>query len=201
MSLPDWFCWTRFGVEAGQGVQQILTRKEQERQANGGIYFWGIGNAIGPSLVELLNRTETPEVIFSPIRSAPRLEDVSPQVVVEWTEAFDLMGQRYLLPEESLIISRLGTREGHYALVCSGGPLLPAPSQTEKIPFNRLSNLLTGRPVGYSQVTAVVRCHLAQSTFAEYDIAFRARLIPPYLLRLRRPRPHKRSDQKGLSEN
>ena len=50
--LPTIFCWTRFGGEAGEPIEQILFRKEQERLANGGVFLWGIGNAVGPSIYE-----------------------------------------------------------------------------------------------------------------------------------------------------
>ncbi len=85
MPLPEVFCWTRFGTEAGQPIDEILDRKEQERAANSGMFFWGIGNSIGPSLRELLRCTPSPEVLFSPTRSTPRREDVAPPAVVAWT--------------------------------------------------------------------------------------------------------------------
>ena len=43
MSLPDHFCWTRYGTEAAQPIQNIFGRKEEERHANAGVFFWGIG--------------------------------------------------------------------------------------------------------------------------------------------------------------
>ena len=85
--LPQCFVWTRFGTEAGQSISDILRRKEKERAANGGIFYWGIGNAVGPSILELLRRTDEPEVLFSPIKSAPKRDDVTPEAVVAWTAA------------------------------------------------------------------------------------------------------------------
>src|SRR4051812_49335379 len=87
MSLPKRFCWTRFGVEAGQSVDHILLRKEQERRANSGVFFWGIGSAVGRSITELLRQTQLPEVLFSPIKSNPRAVDTTPATVVAWTKA------------------------------------------------------------------------------------------------------------------
>jgi hypothetical protein len=53
-----------------------------------------------------------------------------------------------------------------------------------------LRNLLTGRSVGASQVTAVVdqmrSAHVPSST---YSVALRARLVPPYLIKLFDPFP------------
>jgi len=45
--LPNNFCWTRMGVEAGEELDRILFRKEYERKLNGGIFTWGIGSALG----------------------------------------------------------------------------------------------------------------------------------------------------------
>jgi len=193
MSLPECFCWTRFGTEAGQSPDQILVRKEQERIANRGVFFWGIGNAIGPSMLELIRRADAPEVVFSPIRSLPRREDAKPSSVVAWTEAETLSGEKYCLPPHSLITSRfdpLSPRVRHYALVCSSGSKIMARLGKEQIQFGKLRNILTGRPVGASQVTAVVYSIPAGSSQGmSYDVALRTLLAPPYFIILRRPVP------------
>jgi len=194
MPLPDCFCWTRFGTEAGQSIHQILARKEEERTANGGLFFWGIGNAIGPSMVELLRRSRSPEAVFSPTRSAPRREDAAPRSVVFWSEAATLGGEEYSLPQRSLITSRLDPqrpRARHYALVCYRESPISIECGSERIQFALLRNLLTSRPLGTSQVTAVVgmkRSHCRVGS-ASYNVAFRARLVPPYFVLLRNPVP------------
>jgi hypothetical protein len=193
MSLPERFCWTRFGTEAGQSADQIFARKEQERVANGGLFFWGIGNAIGPSIGELVRILDNPEVLFSPIRSAPRRDDVAPAMVAAWSEATTMAGEPYPLSAQSLITSRLdpiARRDVHYALVCYSESSLFGAASQGKIVFGCLRNLLTKRPVGASQVTAVVQYdRTANETGAPYDVSFRAVLVPPYFIRLRRPMP------------
>jgi hypothetical protein len=191
MPIPDCFCWTRFGTEAGEPIRHILERKEAERVANAGVFVWGIGNAVGPSIRELVRRSPTPEVLFSPIKSPAKLQDVSPPAVVAWTSGETLDGETFYLPEHSLVTSRYdpaAPRTGHYALVCfSRVPI--APSQPEgKIVFGALRNLRTGRRIGASQVTAVVEQH--QTTSKEvltYDVAIRADLVYPYFVRLEQP--------------
>lgn len=89
--LPNKFCWTRFGTEAAESVELILQRKERERIANQGLFLWGIGNAIGPSIKELVKCVRKPEVLFSPIRSAPNFKDVKPATIATWTTAFGSM--------------------------------------------------------------------------------------------------------------
>src|SRR5579883_2254032 len=95
--IPDLFCWTRYGMEAGESVDQILSRKELERQGNNGLFLWGIGNAIGPAIRELVKRCQSPEVLFSPIKSRPRPADASSENVVAWTNAEAVDGNPYQL--------------------------------------------------------------------------------------------------------
>jgi hypothetical protein len=187
-SLPDLFCWTRFGTEAAESIEQILFRKEQERLANGGLFLWGIGNALGPSIKELTRRVARPEVVFSPIRSAPKYIDVEPSAIVSWTAGEGLDGCFFALPTHSRVTSRFdpsGRKFNHYALVCfSDTPLLPL-GKEDKISFIQLRNLRTGRRVGASQVTAVVqKTGEAAPATTMYDVAIRARLIHPYFVRL-----------------
>jgi hypothetical protein len=158
MNIPLQFCWTRFGTEAAQSIDQILVRKEEERQANHGLFLWGIGNAVGPSILELVRRASVPEVIFSPIKSAPREEDVSPPAVVAWTAGSTICGDRYELPETVLVTSRFvpsHPRRSHYALVC------------------------------YSEQPAIVERTLdAAENTSQYSVSMRARLVPPFFVKL-----------------
>jgi hypothetical protein len=188
--------WTKFGTEAGQSIAHILGRKEKERCANDGVFYWGIGNAVGPSILELLRQSDEPEVLFSPIKSAPRRDDVAPDSVVAWTAAAGLDGEPYRLPIWSLITSRFNMqRQRHYALVCrSDSSLLDAfgttKPATEKIAIDELRNLVTGRPLGSSQVTAVVRRQAKDIPLgAEYLVKLRVKLFPPYFIQLSEPRP------------
>lgn len=195
-AVPQCFVWTRFGTEAGQSISDILRRKEKERAANDGVFYWGIGNAVGPSILELLRRAVEPEVLFSPIKSAPKREDVTPEAVVAWTAAAGLDGEPHRLPIWSLITSRFNMgRPRHYALVCkSDFPFTDesafARESAERIAIGELANIVTGRPLGSSQVTAVVQRQVRSNlSSAEYEVKFRARLVPPYFVQLSDPRP------------
>ncbi len=188
MNIPLQFCWTRFGTEAAQSIDQILVRKEEERQANHGLFLWGIGNAVGPSILELVRRASVPEVIFSPIKSAPREEDVSPAAVVAWTAGRTICGDRYELPETVLVTSRFVSsqaRRSHYALVCYSEQRLCMVSSDHRIALGSLRNLVSGRKVGASQVTAVVE-RMADGTeyTSQYSVSMRARLVPPFFVKL-----------------
>jgi hypothetical protein len=191
--LPKHFCWTRFGAEAGQGPDQILNRKERERLDNDGIFLWGIGNAVGHSIQELVRRERRPEVIFSPIRSEPRKQDVTPDQILVWTAGRTPTGERYALPRGSTVTS--GTSSGRvnpkrYALVCASRRPLRITENAQEVPFGSLRNLVSGRPVGWSQVTAVVRVEkaIAKSPPAPvYAAAIRTELVHPYIVELLEP--------------
>jgi hypothetical protein len=188
MKIPLQFCWTRFGTEAAQSIHQILARKEEERQANHGLFLWGIGNAVGPSILELVRRASEPEVIFSPIKSAPREEDVAPPAVVAWTAGSTICGDRYELSKTALVTSRFvpsGPRRSHYALVCCSEQPLHLASSDHRIAFGSLRNLVSGRKVGASQVTAIVERILdTGQDSSQYDVSMRARLVPPFFVKL-----------------
>jgi hypothetical protein len=206
-SLPETFCWTKFGTEAGELPLSIFDRKELERRRNGGVFLWGIGQSIGPSLPDLLRVTSTPEVLFSPIRTSAATHDVSPAQVVLWCDAIGYDGYRFRLPEYSLVTSRMDParpRSGHYALVCEArSSILELEGKDHCLALETLRNLRSGTPLGPSQVTAVVRrlC-ITGSIRTEYPVVARVRLIYPYLVRLTRaiPVPEScRADRAGLA--
>lgn len=189
--LPKCFCWSRFGTEAGEPIDAILRRKELERRRNGGIFLWGIGNALGPSMRALLREVRGPEVVFSPIRSAPSAIDVSPSRVVTWGAGRDLDGAPVALPRWSIVTSRAPAdvrSARHYALVCYADEPLELAAEPGTLTIGQLENLLTHRRVGASQVTAIVRCRKAATPGTVYSVAMRARLVAPYFVELTNPR-------------
>lgn len=188
-ALPEVFCWTRFGTEAGEAVDRILKRKERERLATGGIFFWGIGSSIGPGIPALLGRCSAPEVLFSPIKSRPRVVDVMPPAVVSWGAAETMTGERFRLPRGVHVTSRL-SRAGalHYALVC-GTDQPVALSDHGRISPATLRNLVSGRALGSSQVTAIVERAGDLIEQVAYVVALRVRLVEPYFVRLRDATP------------
>jgi hypothetical protein len=200
--LPSLFCWTRFGTEAAEPIEAILGRKEKERISNDGMFLWGIGNAIGPSIAELIVRALNPEVLFSPIKSAPKCQDVAPGAIATWTSAVGLDGSLFDIPTHSLVTSRYDVsapKRSHYALVCFKNTPLTLMPGAEQLLFSELRNLRTGRPVGASQVTAVVeRFESHCSDLTPYDVAIRATLVPPYFIRLADPIWHTPYDKPRL---
>lgn len=195
LQLPEIFCWTRFGTESGEAIEDIVARKERERTANGGVFLWGIGNSVGPAVRELVRSTSSPYVAFSPMRSKPKSIDVAPPSLMTWTGATALNGHEWEIPEGSRVVSR-GAGEGqraktsHYALVCHSSVPLVLDSGPGELVYEALVNLLSGTKLGHSQVTAVVRrasASVARPT--PYPVALMAKLVFPYFVRLHSPVP------------
>jgi len=191
--LPDAFCWTKYGTEAGEDVAGIVSRKEIERRRNGGVFLWGIGNGVGPSLVELIRTTRRPKVVFTPMLSKPAARDANPSALAVWHEAIGLDGQPTELPRHSLVTSRIsqgGSAKSHFALVCRRAETLTdhwdSPGESVRFGPSQVVNLRSGSRVGASQVTSVVRRVAANAAASEsrYRVAMIAELAPPYLVRL-----------------
>jgi hypothetical protein len=189
--LPQAFCWSRAGHEAGQSLDAILRRKERERIANGGVFYWGIGNSVGPAIRELLRHEPHPEVIFSPIVSRARGVDATPSAIAAWTLAEPLDGTSFELPGTALVTSRLdpsSPKKIHYALVCFSEAPLVGEVSGERVEATQLENIVSGRPVGASQVTAVVRRRdSSPANSRPYPVMLRAWLVAPFFVRLRNP--------------
>lgn len=186
VQLPIAFCWTKFGTEAGESALDILRRKERERLAGGGTFLWGIGSSIAPSLRALLALDRAPEIIFTPMLSSPAAQDIAPPSVTTWRAGLTLDGQAFDIPQHARVTSRAPSpaRWRHFALVCERRRPLGA-SAGGTISTGAVRNLLTGMPVGSSQVTSVVRSiDEARPSGRVYHIAFRARLVHPYLVML-----------------
>jgi hypothetical protein len=169
-------------------MEEILGRKERERLENDGVFFWGIGNSVAPGMAALIERSDRPEVLFSPIRGRPRAVDCAPAARFSWTAGHDLDGRRFELPPAARVTS--GGPPGrsaraHYALVCASAAPLSIDSGDEELDFVALRNLMSGNPLGASQVTAVVTAledHVPSDM--RYRVAMRAELAPPYFIRL-----------------
>jgi hypothetical protein len=189
IDVPDTFCWTKYGTEAGEDTSAILARKDSERRANDGVFLWGIGNAVGPSIMALLSETRRPKVVFTPMLSKPAMHDVAPPRVAVWHRGVGLDGTTFDVPPHSRVTSRVTkSKRAHYALVCRSEAPLADASMLDPPSFSaaHVANLRSGSRVGASQVTAVVRriaCSLGRPP-SPYLIAFSADLVAPYFVLL-----------------
>lgn len=188
--LDEVICWTRMQAEGGQTLEKIILRKEIERRAGDGVFFWGIGNSLGQMASSLVS--ESVPVLFSKMLSAPKREDASPNAILVWT-AFALGSIETALPPSALVLSRANTAKGpkrrHYALVCGLSEKLEL-SDSGPIDHEAYRNV-GGRqqPVGSSQVTAILRRWREENPkVARYRIDMRAHLCGPQFVRLTQPR-------------
>jgi hypothetical protein len=189
--IPQHFCWTKFGSEAGEGVTEILGRKDGERAANGGLFLWGVGNSVARGIKALVRLEKEPTVIFSPMRAKAKAIDVAPRRVVLWRSALGIDGQEWNIPPGSTVTSRGDSSGGamkrsHYALVCrSDTPLSAACFNYRPLQFGSICNLLSGSQLGFSQVTSVVGYRERENGAGPlYPVGFLASLVYPYFVEL-----------------
>ncbi len=179
------------GTEGGETLANIIERKELERRATGGVFVWGIGNAVGAAVLHLVRSCPRPEVLFSLTKTQPRPIDVAPDRRVIWRGGTTMSGAPYRLPAGTRVMG--GAVDGRsqrprYALVCATDDVLEL-SNLGWLHFADLRNLISGRPVGPSQVTAVVTRwpQPASHIDGSYQVSMRARLVEPYFVRLTDP--------------
>jgi len=191
--IPSLFCWTKMGVEAGQELRSIIRRKELEREAGDGVFVWGIGNSLGPTIRGLGLKQGRLPVLFSPIQSKPRNVDIRPEALLIWLSYIDETGRVVALPQHSLVTSRaesgsVGLEKRHYALLCRSEKSL-LEEEDGKIAFCELANATSNKSLGFSQVTALVKRFPVGPEQREkpgrtYHVPFRAEIFSPYCVRL-----------------
>lgn len=188
----DYLCWTRMQAEAGQHLSAIIARKEIERQAGGGLFFWGVGSAPSRTIRPLARLARRIPVVFSVMRSKPKPVDATPQRVVIWRRYIDKEGAVRPLPDHCIVTSRgdsaQGPKRAHYALVCRSNSSLTLQSGVEFDPTNYRNAGEEGGPVGASQVTALLQPAARRSADKPaYEANMTAELAGSYWVRLTDP--------------
>jgi hypothetical protein len=189
--IQNAFIWTKIQADAGQSADRILNRKELERQS-GNTFWWGIGESKADQIRLLLTRDPRPLVLFSLMLSRPHRRDSHPDGVLLW-EAYKTIDGEIPLPPHAIVISRAHDSKGrpkerYYALVCEN-PMGIRHSRHGMLDSRRLRNFGNGgKPVGSSQVTAVVEQVNCNGNGRSYPITTRAMLIAPHAVRLAAPR-------------
>lgn len=187
------FVWTKIGTEAGESVADIIARKENERTAGYGTFWWGIGTSLGPNLrLEARRAGGAIPILFCEMLGRPQRHDISPASTVRWARWRDWSNSKSDIPPFVQVTSRGEDRKGkhkdkHYALICH--------SQT-KIGINRSGQLFdprscrtvpSGKVPGDSQNTALLDGDFRQSHLnGRYRIAFVANLVSPWQATLTR---------------
>jgi hypothetical protein len=63
--------WSKMQAEAGEPLAAIIARKEVERLAGDGVFFWGMGSALGRAVSEIV-RPDGPTLEFTSHPTAKR---------------------------------------------------------------------------------------------------------------------------------
>jgi hypothetical protein len=190
--MTDVVCWTRMQAEAGQDIRSIIARKELERRAGHGLFFWGIGNAPSRAIRRFAVKAEDVDVVFSLMKSRPKARDVTPAGLLVWRTYFDLSDVERSLPPHVLVTSRMdvpsGAKSAHYALMCRSDEefrLDEAAGPFDPSAYRNVGD--AGGPVSNSQVTALIVRTADESPVSDYRINLRAKLTGSYWVRLARP--------------
>ncbi|WP_439878059.1 hypothetical protein [Pseudomonas prosekii] len=193
--IPATFCWTKMGVESGESLDLIIRRKDWERQLGSGLFFWGIGQSMGENARDAAtSMDEQMKVLFSPMSSKAKRIDVTPGDIFVWNSWIDNKGNTLPLPDHVLITSRADLPSGrrkssHYALVCKSTDSLGRGTDLQ-VTAACLRNFSSDKPLGASQVTAVVRnaeFALSGNVAKKYDVSFVAHMEAPYSVQLADP--------------
>ena len=183
------FVWTKMGAEGGQSLRRIVAIKEAERQAGGGVFWWGVGNSLGPAVRQEAKRSGgTLAVVFSEMITRAKRADSHPDHVCLWETWCDPDGNVIDIPEHVLEWSKgENAKKSHYALVCrSDVPLVI----DEDVPFDpAVCRTLAGKCPGASQVTALLEEGPdADHSRGVYWRSFQATLVEPWFVKLINPR-------------
>lgn len=187
----EYLCWSRMQAEAGQALEAIVERKERERQAGGGSFLWGVGNAPA-HVTHVLARAGIPvRAVFSVMKSRPKAIDVAPSRTVIWRRYIDAQGVERPLPPHVLVTSRgdsaSGAKRAHYALMCRSDEPLAIKRGEAFNPAAFRNAGGTGAPVGFSQVTALLRRVEVDHDGSDYEANLNAWLADSYWVRLTDP--------------
>lgn len=190
---PATFCWTKMGEESGETLVTIIRRKEWERQLGMGVFVWGIGQSLGKNVHKAAEDKAPFPVIFSPMLSRAKQIDVAPGLVAMWTRWEDEFGKSHALPKHVLVTSRASLPSGklkknHYALICKSEQPLKE-SKITSVQHSLTRNVSSNKPLGASQVTAVVKLLDGEPTSngRSYPVSFGAHLEYPYFVKLIEP--------------
>ena len=184
------FVWSKMQAEAGQSLDAIIARKEAERIAGNGVFWWGIGSSLGEAVVDAAKGSggKLP-VLFSKMLSTPKKQDSTPGEVWLWTTWENANGKKVPIPGHVLVTSRSGhQKKTHYALACYSSEPLAIGDHGRFNPS--LCKTPAGKQPGSSQVTALLKGnHQGGHNMGPYRTGFRAVLVDPFMAKLVAYRP------------
>jgi hypothetical protein len=120
------------------------------------------------------------------MKSRPREVDVRPDQLVMWLTYHLQDGGLLDLPAHMLVTSRGGdSKHSHFALICERQEEIDADGNEGTINPKRVVNLVSGKPLGGQQVTAMVRYDPEPfRPERPYPVLFRAKMFREGFVRL-----------------
>jgi hypothetical protein len=59
------FVWSKVNNNAGETIDDIVKRKEAERVAGDGLFYWGIGNSLGEKNLQEMSQGQSFPVLWT----------------------------------------------------------------------------------------------------------------------------------------
>ena len=155
----EYICWSRVGAAAGEEPGAIIQRKEFERKARCGVFFWQVGNAPPDKILDLREGKDPVQVVFSRLRGKPQAKDKTPEKVSVWRKYYDGRCKKTKrLPDGVLVTSRGTGCKCSYALVCRSKEKLSWPKEKkEKGERPSFDPDLLDKRIARQQVTALFK--------------------------------------------
>lgn len=178
------FVWAKMQAAAGETLEQIVQRKEAERRAGDGLFWWGIGTSLGEAVeTTAASRGEILPILFSRMLSKPKKQDAEPESVCVWDGWRNRKGITGSLPEHVLVTGGTSPSGKYYALTCFSSDEL---ALKDHGPFDpSLCRTMRGKVPGSSQVTSLLHdTQPGSHARGIYRIGFRAQLSKPWCVQL-----------------
>jgi Putative ATPase subunit of terminase (gpP-like) len=192
---PGSFIWSKIGdAYSGEPIEGILARKEIERARNGGLFMWGSGVPLGPSLRSLLEIDKAPRVVITRTLHRRKPDEVQPDQsgsVWVWPNA-SVDGRPYRLPLHSIVTGQ--TKSGRmWAMILSKDTQLMVPGEPAELLYrSELRTWPRDKELTDHSPTAVVRgeprpADAPPPADTPYQVLFTATLVPPYFVEMADP--------------
>ena len=192
--IPRKFVWTKMNTDGGEPLENIVRRKDLERQSGEGtfenVFWWGVGESRGEAIrSHLVGKVKNPRVLFSRTLGPSQQRDKEGGLI--WQSYLDDEGNEHSIPDHVIVHSR--PTESYRAIVCHS----PQPLRLSgRVSFyaSELRNLnkdgTVGKVPGNNQTTSVVGYspNSKKRIGRPYHDELRADLVGPYFVKLARPR-------------
>ena len=188
------------GGDAGEDLQHIVVRKEAERRAGNGEFWWGLSASLGPRVEAKAQQNQgTLPALFSKSKAANPISN-SVRVWNNWRGVLSPKIHHGRIPNHVIVTSgydpnsKTNRSDNHYALVCHSNGQLALGSHgfcdlthCQTIPNRKRIKYLVGARLLEKTQTPLISTHGIASPGCR-SIAFEANLIGHCYVKLEAPR-------------